>query len=110
MSATALVKAFRLVSFAEAVSWTGLLIGMFFKWVVQSGEVGVQVFGPIHGAVFVAYVVIALLTARAQRWSLWTTFLALGASIPPLFTLWFERWAHRTGHLDPARAGRTATA
>lgn len=109
MSATALVKAFRLVSFAEAVSWTGLLIGMFFKWIVKSGEVGVQVFGPIHGAVFVAYVIVTLLTARAQRWSAGTSLLALVASIPPLATLWFERWARRTGRLDPV-AGRRSPA
>lgn len=108
MSPRALVSAFRVVSIAEAVSWTGLLIGMFFKWIVQSTDVGVKVFGPIHGGIFVAYVIIALLTARSQGWSWKTTGLALGASIPPLFTLWFERWAERTGRLDPAVALRTA--
>jgi len=94
------VTAFRVVAFAEAVSWLGLLIGMFFKYVTDSGEGGVQVFGPIHGAVFTVYVALALVTARLQRWSVLTTLLALGASIPPFFTILFEVWAKRSGRLD----------
>ena len=45
-------RAFKLAAFAEAVSWIGLLIGMFFKWIVQSGDLGVRIFGPIHGTIF----------------------------------------------------------
>jgi integral membrane protein len=93
---------FRIVAVAEALSWVGLLAGMFVKRVLVSSELGVQVFGPIHGAVFVAYVVVALLAARALRWDARTTVLALVASVPPLATLWFERWASRRGSL-PAR-------
>ena len=96
---------FRAVAIAEACSWTGLLIGMLFKWVVRSTEIGVQVFGPIHGALFVAYVVITIWTARTYRWRLPTTLLALAASIPPLATLWFERRARRSALL-----GRSAAA
>ena len=52
---------FRVVAIAEAISWAALLIGMFFKYVVVENEVGVQIFGPIHGAIFVLYVIVALL-------------------------------------------------
>ncbi|MBN9793404.1 MULTISPECIES: DUF3817 domain-containing protein [unclassified Pseudonocardia] len=97
-------KAFRVVAIAEALSWTGLLIGMFFKWVLATTEVGVQVMGPIHGALFVAYVLVTLWTARLFRWDLRTTVIGLLASIPPLTTIWFERHAGATGRLDPARA------
>ena len=79
--------AFRVVAVAEALSWLGLLIGMFVKYVPETTELGVKVFGPIHGAVFVAYVVVALLTARVLRWSLGTTVLALLASVPPFATV-----------------------
>jgi integral membrane protein len=97
---------FRIVAIAEACSWAGLLIGMFFKYVVVVDDIGVNIFGPIHGALFVAYVAVTLLVARAFRWSLPTTLLALVASIPPLATLWFERRARRTGLLaEPAPAG-----
>jgi integral membrane protein len=94
------VGRFRLLALAEAVSWAGLLIGMLFKYVVSDNEIGVKVFGPIHGAIFVAYVLVALLASRAQRWEHTTTFLALLASIPPFGTIVFERWALRTGRLE----------
>lgn len=97
------VTAFRIVAVAEALSWLGLLAGMAVKHLAKASEVGVQVFGPIHGGIFVAYVAIALLAGRALRWSPGTTALALAASVPPLATVWFERWATRTGRL-PQRA------
>ena len=68
--ATVLARTFRAVAIAEACSWIGLLIGMAFKYLVVFDDVGVRVFGPIHGALFVAYVVVALVTARAFRWSI----------------------------------------
>jgi integral membrane protein len=90
---------FRIVAIAEACSWAGLLIGMFFKYVVVFDDIGVTVLGPIHGALFVAYVIVTLVVARTFRWSVPTTVLALVASIPPLATLWFERRARRRGLL-----------
>jgi integral membrane protein len=96
-------RLFRVVAIAEACSWAGLLIGMFFKYVVVHDDIGVTVFGPIHGGLFVAYVVVTLVVARTFRWTLPTTLLALAASIPPLATLWFERRVRRTGQLaEPA--------
>ncbi|MBN6041303.1 DUF3817 domain-containing protein [Amycolatopsis sp. 195334CR] len=91
---------FRLLALAEAMSWAGLLIGMFFKYVVVGNEIGVKIFGPIHGVVFVAYVIVALLVRESLRWDARTTVLALIASIPPFGTVLFERWATRTGRLD----------
>jgi integral membrane protein len=94
--------AFRVVAVAEALSWLGLLAGMFVKWVLQTSEVGVQVFGPIHGGIFVAYVALALAAGRVLRWTPATLTLALAASVPPLATVWFERRASRTGRLPAA--------
>src|SRR3954452_17343127 len=94
--------AFRVVAVAEALSWIGLLIGMYVKYVPETSEIGVKVFGPIHGAIFVAYVLITLVAARVLRWPAGTTLLALAASVPPLVTIWFERWVTRTGRLHAA--------
>jgi len=94
--------AFRIVAVAEALSWIGLLAGMYVKYVPETTELGVKVFGPIHGGIFIAYVVIALITARVLRWSPRTTALALICSIPPLATVWFERLATRN-HRLPGR-------
>lgn len=95
------VTAFRVVATAEAFSWAGLLVGMFVKYVVDAGEQGVQVFGPIHGTVFIAYLVVTFLTWHQQRWSLPVAAVALAASVPPFCTLLYEVWAQRTGRLDP---------
>jgi integral membrane protein len=105
--ATVLARVFRVVAIAEACSWLGLLVGMALKYLVVFDDVGVRVFGPIHGALFVAYAVVALVAARVFRWGPATTVLALLASVPPAATVWFERRAVRRGELErtgPSRA------
>ena len=96
--------AFRTVAIAEAVSWAGLLVAMFFKWVVVAdphtgAEGGVPIMGPIHGVIFIAYVGMCLVARRSFGWSHKTTLLALAASIPPFFTYVFEVVADRRGLL-----------
>lgn len=95
-----LVRLFLVVASLEAVSWLGLLIGMYVKYVTEGGERGVQIFGPVHGALFVAYGLLTLLVARRLRWSPAVTLVALACSVPPFATLVFEWWAVRRGRLD----------
>lgn len=82
---------FRLAALAEALSWSGLLVGMFFKHVTHSSELGVQVFGPVHGVVFLLYVVAVVHAADELRWPHRFTAFALVAGVPPLATLLAER-------------------
>ncbi|MFI5711232.1 DUF3817 domain-containing protein [Kribbella sp. NPDC051620] len=91
---------FRAVAIAEAISWTGLLIGMLFKYVLSDNEIGVKIFGPVHGTIFIAYVITVLAVRKPLRWSVPVTLAALAASIPPLFTWFFELWAQRTNRLS----------
>src|SRR5436309_7076971 len=73
---------FRVVAVAEAFSWAGLLIGMFFKYVLHSAhEGGVPVLGMVHGVIFIAYVLISLAVFRPLGWKPATLVLALLASI-----------------------------
>lgn len=88
-------RVFRVTAVAEAFSWTGLLVGMFLKHVTHTTDAGVWLFGRVHGALFIAYLVATLWVARTERWSFWRTGFALAASIPPLTTLIFERWVSR---------------
>lgn len=94
------VGAFRAVAVAEALSWTGLLIGMVFKYLVVGDDIGVKIFGPIHGGLFLLYLAVTMLVRRPLHWSPAVTVVALIASVPPLGTLAFERWATRTGRLQ----------
>ena len=108
---------FRIVALAEAVSWIGLLVGMYFKYVGSPRtEVGVKIFGMPHGLLFVAFLVTALLAGLAYRWRPRTWLLALLASIVPLGTVMFVIAADRRGWLtapaaapQPSRAGPTVS-
>ncbi len=72
----------RYIALAEATSFIALLIASFVKR-TGDGELGVQVLGPIHGLLFLAYVVVALNIRHDLGWSGRTTFWVLiGAVVP----------------------------
>jgi integral membrane protein len=91
---------FRRVAVAEAVTWALLLTGMVLKY---SGvtEVGVRIFGMVHGVVFIAYGLTTVLVAVDQRWTARRTLLGLVSAVPPFMTVWFDRYAERRGALAP---------
>jgi integral membrane protein len=95
-----ITKLYVAAAIAEACSWLGLLVGMAVKYGPPGNEIGVKIFGPLHGALFVAYGVLVLAVARVQRWRLLPTLVALACSVPPFATIFFERWAARRGMLS----------
>lgn len=95
-------RLFRIVAVAEAITWALLLLGMFLKYVTETTELGVRIFGMVHGVVFVAYVVVAVLVAIDQRWGPARGLLALVAAIPPFATLVLEWWVERRTWLAEA--------
>jgi len=86
---------FRYAAIAETISWVGLLIGMFFKYVVVHDDIGVYIFGRVHGAMFVFYLVTLVWVAKSDRWSMRWLVIGAFASIPPFTGLIFERWVER---------------
>lgn len=92
---------FRLVAAAEACSWVGLLIAMVFKYGFDM-PLAVTIFGSIHGAVFVVYVLACLLIFSPLRWSSGVLVLALASSVPPLASVAFDLWANRRGLMRPS--------
>ena len=90
------VGRFRLMALAEAWSWAGLLVGMLFKYVVVENPIGVQIMGPVHGLLFVLYVVFTIEAMVHLRKPLWVLVLGLLAAVPPFTTWWFERWVLRS--------------
>lgn len=87
------------VATAEAVTWTMLLVGMFLKYVTETTELGVRIGGMAHGVVFIAYVLVTIIVWIDQKWPTKQGAIALASAIPPLVTLWTERWLDRSGHL-----------
>jgi integral membrane protein len=96
---TVVIRSFRILAVAEAFSWAALLIGMYFKWIAKTTELGVEIAGPIHGALFVGYGVAALALWRFQRWPFVVALFAGVSAIFPFATIAFERWAGKRGHL-----------
>ena len=93
---------FRRVAIAEAVTWALLLTGMFLKYVTETTELAVRVFGMAHGVVFIAYCLVTLLVGVDQRWSRGRVLLGLVSAVPPFLTVWFDRYAERRGALAPS--------
>jgi integral membrane protein len=99
---TGVGRLFAIASLIEALTWAGLLVGMFLKYIAGTTELGVWFFGRLHGAAFLFYLGVSIVAARRLRWPWWGTGLALLAAIPPLVTVPLERWFERRGFLiDP---------
>ena len=80
---------------AEVVTWALLLLGMFLKYGTHTTDLGVRVFGLLHGVVFLGYVLVTVAVWINQRWPLRTALLALLAAVPPFLTVWAERRLER---------------
>ncbi len=92
-------RVFAVAAFAEGLTWAGLLVGMLLKYGTQTTDLAVWVFGRLHGAVFLFYVMVALVSAVRLRWPWWAWILALLAAVPPLVTVPLEMWFRRIGLL-----------
>src|SRR4051812_49798639 len=76
---------------------------MYFKRIAGTTELGVEVAGPVHGALFIGYAVAALALWRLQRWPFRVALFAGLSAVFPFATVLFERWALRRGYLSPVR-------
>lgn len=92
-------RLYRGVALAEAITWALLLTGMFLKYVTHTTELGVRVFGMLHGIVFISYCLATVVLWVDQKWPASRLLLGLGAAIPPFATVPFERYAERAGLL-----------
>ena len=96
---TSPTRLFRVVATAEALTWAGLLAGMFLKYVTETTELGVRIFGMLHGVVFIAYCLTTVVVAIDRRWSASRLALGLVSAVPPFMTIWFDRHVGRAGAL-----------
>jgi integral membrane protein len=85
-----ILRAFRVVSLAEATSFLVLLlVAMPLKYGADL-PAAVQIMGPIHGVLFLAYVGLVFVTRGRLGWNLGRTFLALVASVLPVAPYFVE--------------------
>lgn len=86
-----MITAFRIVALAEATSFLALLVASYLKH-TGHGELGVSVLGPIHGGLFLAYVLLALRLRERLAWSARTTFWVLAGAVLPFGGFVVDRW------------------
>jgi integral membrane protein len=84
------VRILRYVSIAEATSFLILLLCSVLKRTVEF-EAGVQVMGPIHGVLFLAFVALVFMVRGPLGWDVKRTVLALIASVLPFAPYFVER-------------------
>ena len=84
----------------QVMAWVvgvGLVILVFVGIPLQlAGHKGVvQVVGPLHGFLYIVYLLAAFELAVRRRWPAWKTLLVLGAGTVPLLSFVVERWVTR---------------
>jgi integral membrane protein len=95
------MTAFRRVAILEATSFIALLIATVVKH-SDGGETGVTILGPIHGLLFIVYVLLALALRRPAGWSLATTSLIVLGAVAPFGGYVVDAWlARRLGPRTP---------
>lgn len=87
-----LTGAFRAVAWLEAVTYLVLLVGVVIYRVLDGPDF-IGVMGPIHGVLFLAYLLLVLRIRQDQGWGLWQTAVIVVASALPLGGFWAGRHA-----------------
>lgn len=93
-------RLFAVAAIIEGITWTGLLLGMWFKYGADGSHMGVWLFGRLHGAAFLFYLATTFYVGARLRWPGWVLLLAVLAAIPPLVTVPLEMWFRRSNRLS----------
>jgi integral membrane protein len=84
----------RRIALAEATSFLALLVAAVVKR-TGGGEEGVHILGPIHGGLFIAYLVIAANLRTEMDWPTRTTAWVVLAGIVPFGGYVVDLWLAR---------------
>ena len=93
----------RYIALIEATSFLALLVASYVKR-TGGGELGVHILGPIHGALFIVYVIVALNLRAELAWSLRTTFWILAGAVVPFGGYVVDWWLAREARRTPAQS------
>jgi integral membrane protein len=98
------LRTMRYVALAEATTFLALLVATYIKYSADA-PTGVQILGPIHGALFVAYVLIALNLRPRAGWSTRVTLGVLLGAVVPFGGYAVDRWLSSPTPTKPAQRG-----
>ncbi len=88
------LRNFRYIALLEATSFLLLLVAAYIKRAADA-PLGVEILGPIHGILFLGYVVIALAIRDEMGWNPKTTLLLLLGAVLPFGGYVVDRWLER---------------
>ena len=88
------LRNFGYVALTEATTFL-LLLGASYMKRAHDEPIGVEILGPIHGILFIAYVVMALALRDQCGWSGKTTLLILLGAVVPFGGYFVDRWLER---------------
>lgn len=90
---------FRVLAFAEVVTWTLLIAGLIAR-ALGADPIVVTIAGGIHGLIFLSYGATAILVAFNQRWGVGPAVIAIVSAVIPYATIPAEIWLARTKRLE----------
>lgn len=76
-----------------------VFIAMPMKY-MMGVQTAVKTVGPIHGVLWIAYLIALALAWRAERWKIDVPFFGFVASVLPFGPFVFERWLDRQAVAD----------
>jgi len=89
-----ILRNFRYVALAEATSFLALLVASYVKNTGGS-ELGVKILGPIHGLLFVVYVLMVWQLHKEAGWTGKQTFWILVGAVLPFGGYVVDWWLQR---------------
>jgi integral membrane protein len=88
------LRNFRYVALAEATSFLALLVASYIKR-SDGSELGVKILGPIHGLLFIVYVLMVWQLHREVGWTNKQTFWILVGAVLPFGGYVVDWWLAR---------------
>lgn len=96
------------IAIAEAFSFICLLVATAVKYGADQPK-GVEILGPLHGMLFVAYVALAFIAKQQRGWSLRKlAIILLGAVVPIAGFFAGRELLAEDAHASPQRGGQSA--
>jgi len=105
---------FRVASIVEGIALLVLVVIMLMRYVVFGGDVPFtsvspfweqvsSVWSPIHGLIYMVYVVLGFDLWMKMRWGLGRMLLLMFFGVIPVLSFFGERWTHQKVEADLAR-------
>ena len=86
-----MLKAFRLVSYLEGISYLLILfVTMPLKYIWDMPEAN-MVIGMAHGVLFLLYIAMAVYMKQVLAWNFKTFLIVLACSVIPFGTFWMDK-------------------